>query len=43
MKPSMKPGTYNIWLMLRQNDMGYATVLRATCECPAGLVSITFI
>ena len=41
MKPSMKSGTYNVWLMLQQNDLGYATVLHATCECPAGLVSIT--
>ena len=38
MKPSMKPGTYNVWLMLQRNDMGYASILRATCECAAGLV-----
>ena len=38
MKPSMKPGTYNVWLMLQGSDMGYASVLRATCECAAGLV-----
>ena len=43
MKLSMKPGTYNVWLMLQRNDMGYASVLRATCECPAELVSITYI
>lgn len=36
MKPSMKPGTYHVWLMLQRCDMGYASVLRATCECAAG-------
>ena len=39
MKPSMKPGTYNVWIVLQRSDMGYASVLRATCECAAGLVS----
>ena len=36
MKPSMKPGAYHVWLMLQRCDMGFASVLRATCECAAG-------
>ena len=36
MKPSMKPGTYHVWIMLQRCDMGFASVLCATCECAAG-------
>ena len=35
MKPSMKQGSYHVWLLLQ--SMGpYATICRATCECAAG-------
>ena len=34
-KPLMKPGTYNVWVLLGR--MGsFATVQCATCECAAG-------
>lgn len=36
MKPSMKPGSYQVWIMLQGDDLGYATVLLATCQCAAG-------
>ena len=32
----MKPGSYQVWIMLQRDDLGYATVLRATCQCAAG-------
>lgn len=36
MKPSMKPGSYQVWIMLQRDDLGYASVLCATCQCAAG-------
>lgn len=39
MQPSMKSGTYHVWLMLQRCEMGHANVLRATCECAAGYVT----
>ena len=38
MKPSMKPGSYQVWIMLQRDDLGYATVKCATCQCAAGYV-----
>ena len=38
MKPSMKPGSYQVWIMLQRDDLGYATVKHATCQCAAGYV-----
>ena len=35
MKPSMKPGSYHVWLLLGR-DGPFASVQRATCECAAG-------
>ena len=35
MKPSMKQGSYHIWLLL-QCTGPLATICRATCECAAG-------
>ena len=40
MQPSMKSGTYHVWLMLQRCEMGHADVLRATCECAAEYVLI---
>ena len=34
----MKSDSYHIWIMLGENDLGYAHVLRATCECAVGYV-----
>ena len=34
MKPSMRQGSYRIWLMLKCTG-SYATVSHATCECAA--------
>ena len=42
MQPSMKSGTYYVWLMLQRCEMGHANVLRATCECAAGYVLIIY-
>jgi len=36
MRPSMKDGSYRVWIMLGGNDLGYAHVLCATCGCAAG-------
>ena len=36
MQPSMKVGTYNVYLLLRCGDVG--NVCAATCECAAGYV-----
>ena len=38
MKPSMKPDSYQVWIMLQRDDLGYATVKCATCQCAAGYV-----
>ena len=38
MKPSMKPCSYQVWIMLQHDDLGYATVKCATCQCAAGYV-----
>ena len=38
MRPSMKAGSYHVWIMLGKNDLGYAHVLRATCGCAAGYI-----
>jgi len=35
MKPSMKPGSYHVWLLLGR-DGPFASIQRATCECAAG-------
>ena len=35
MQPSMKSGTYHVWLMLQRSEMGHVNVMRATCECAA--------
>lgn len=37
MKPSMKQGSYNVWILLGRVGP-YATIERATCECAAGSV-----
>lgn len=37
MKPSMKPGSYHVWLLLGHTGP-FATVEGATCDCAAGLV-----
>ena len=34
-KPSMKQGSYRVWILLHQDD-NLATVTSATCECAAG-------
>ena len=34
-KPSLKPGSYQVWIMLKSNDLGYASVNCATCQCAA--------
>lgn len=36
MRPSMKAGSYRVWIMLGKDDLGYAYVMRATCGCAAG-------
>ena len=38
MKPSMKRGSYQVWITLQYDDLGYATVNCATCQCAAGYV-----
>ena len=35
MKPSMKQGSYRVWILLHKDD-DLATVTSATCECAAG-------
>lgn len=35
MKPSMKPGSYSVWILLGRVGP-YATIQHATCECAAG-------
>lgn len=35
MKPSMKPGSYHVWLLLGC-DGPFASIQAATCECAAG-------
>ena len=35
MKPSMKPGSYNVWILLGRVGH-FATIQCATCECAAG-------
>ena len=35
MKPSMKQGSYHVWILLQRED-DLATVRSATCECAAG-------
>lgn len=35
MTPSMKRGSYHLWLLLGRNG-DFASVLSATCECVAG-------
>ena len=35
MKPSMKPGTYRVWILLGRED-NFATIHTATGECAAG-------
>ena len=35
MKPSMKQGSYRVWILLYRDD-DLATVTSATCECAAG-------
>ena len=35
MKPSMKTGSYQVYLLLCRNGT-YATVVTATCQCAAG-------
>ena len=35
MKPSMKQGSYRVWILLHRDD-DLATVTSATCECAAG-------
>ena len=34
-KPSMKPGTYQVYLLLSKKD-SFGKIKRATCECAAG-------
>ena len=38
MKPSMKRVSYQVWITLQHDDLGYATVKCATCQCAAGYV-----
>lgn len=35
MKPSMKQGSYNVWILLEKVGH-FATIRRATCQCAAG-------
>ena len=35
MTPSMKPGTYHVWLLIRR-DGQFASIQNATCQCAAG-------
>ena len=35
MKPSMKPGSYKVWILLGRVGP-FATIQQATCECAAG-------
>lgn len=36
MKPSMKQGTYHVYLLLEQTEGSVASIRVATCECAAG-------
>ena len=40
MKPSMKPGSYHVWILLKRTGP-FATIHSATCECAAGYVKIS--
>ena len=40
MKPSMKPGSYHVWILLERTGP-FATIHSATCECAAGYVKIS--
>lgn len=41
MKPSMKTGTYNVYIFLGR-DGRLATIREATCDCAAGYVIIKY-
>ena len=38
MKPLMKSGSYQVWIMLQCDDLGYASVKCASCQCATGYV-----
>ena len=38
MKPSMKSGIYNVYLLLARDGKLATTICEATCECAAGYV-----
>ena len=40
MKPSMKPGSYHVWILLERTGL-FATIHSATWECAAGYVKIS--
>lgn len=36
MRPSMKAGSYRVYLLLKKESSGSGSICRATCECAAG-------
>ena len=38
MRPSMKPGKYDVYLLLERDAGDFAKIVLATCDCAAGYV-----